>query len=84
MLRSAAAAPGQSGIQGRGGRARLPPLLARAPNRPEPPRGPAPKHAHVTAAAARPSVVRVSFALPAAAAAPAPETRGGGSDDVLL
>lgn len=54
VLRSAAAAPGQSGIQGRGGaggrgRARLPRLQARAPNRPEPPSGPAPKHAHVTA-----------------------------------
>lgn len=84
----AAIGGGRAGAQrhpgaGRGGRARLPPLLARAPNRPEPPRGPALKPAHVTAAAAaRPAVVRVSVALPAGAAAPAPETHGGGSDDV--
>ena len=64
VLRSVAAAPGHSGIQGRGGRARLPLLLARAPNRPEPPRGPAPKHAHVTARRRRAPLQRLASALP--------------------
>lgn len=73
----AAIGGGRAGAQrhpgaGRGGRARLPQLLARAPNRPEPPRGPAPKHAHVTARRRR----RLASAPPSRGRGPFPQTHG--------